>query len=169
MRNTIPWNCSTVRERLSDRVRGYLSEAEEDGVEQHLRGCATCREALALERDLIVMAETCAPGAVPHGFAASVLEKRRRQRPLDTFRRALVFRWTACSGLAFRSFVDPLLWAEYSLHNALASRLSAMETALSAVQTRFLSGALKVYQQIAVPLRLACKQVYTPLIGKVLP
>ena len=169
MRRTIPWNCSTVHERLSDRVRGILSEAEEDGVEQHLRGCAVCREALDLERELIVMAETGAPGALPHGFTASVLESRRRQRPLDTFRRALIFRWTACSGLAFRSFVDPLLWAEYSLHNALASRGSVIETALSAVQARLLTGALKVCQQITVPLKLACKQIYTPLAGRVLP
>lgn len=163
----MPWNCRTTCERLNDYARGYLSESEEDAVERHLRGCAACREALDLERKLVGIAETRPSCAAPEGFAASVLDGRRRQRTVDAFRRALVFHRAACSDFAFRTFVDPLLWVEYRLHGALASVLMAIAAPLSEVQARLLTEALEVSRRITIPLRLAWRQIYVPLASKV--
>ena len=103
----------------------------------------------------------------PDDFAASVLEVRRRQHPVGAFKRTFVFRWTACTGFAFRTFVDPLLWTEYRLQGILASVLSAMAAPLSAVRAGLLTEALVIYRQIAIPLQMVYRQVCGSLANKV--
>lgn len=74
-------NCRTAQSKLNRYLDGELSVRDRDHVEQHLRGCLSCRN--ELERLRVVagaMATLPEPPEVPALFAERVMNRAARDR-----------------------------------------------------------------------------------------
>lgn len=157
------WGCRIIGERLGDYARGRLAEATRDAVTHHLHGCAACRKALAFEESLVQVGEDCMSCAVPEGFAASVLQAWLCQEALSVFRRILGFQRAFWLRLAFRVFVDPMLYTEYWVHYTFAPVRNGMAVAVLDVQEHLLRAMSHINGQITNPIKLAYRQIHMPL------
>ena len=70
-------NCRKALELISRRVDGDLQPWEEHLLDFHLMGCASCRRALELTKDISGMVRSLDHPDVPEGFAEQVLERVR--------------------------------------------------------------------------------------------
>lgn len=90
--------CEQWEEQLSALLDGELDEAERRALEEHLSGCAACREYLA---DLTAIREAMevvpAPGGLAESVMARVIPRAGRRRPASWRRRGLL---AACCALA---------------------------------------------------------------------
>ena len=84
-------SCDAIREKLYEYLFDLLDDAERRQVEQHLKACKACREALdaaARERDLLGQWDV---GAPPKGLAraavarAQAASKRKEGRRMTTY------------------------------------------------------------------------------------
>jgi anti-sigma factor RsiW len=86
-------DCHAIQERFTDYLDRSLSLSDREGVEAHTAGCAACRNALAMSRELVgVLAEVPGP-MLPDGFAVrlaarlAALPEAPRRRPVLPWRR----------------------------------------------------------------------------------
>ncbi|MCC7261042.1 MAG: zf-HC2 domain-containing protein [Candidatus Latescibacteria bacterium] len=156
-------DCRPFQDQFGDYLLGRLSPAEALGFAQHLRDCAACRQALALERRL----RAVPPVAAPADLAAAVLAQRlARPAPSGWIRSTL---GNTAADAAFRTLVDPLLQLDLELRGAGAPLRRLVAGALAGLQSHLYREGNKLGQRLALPLLDASRQVRAALAGPPMP
>jgi anti-sigma factor RsiW len=97
--------CQKVHEKLDAYVARELPPGKAQRLENHLKTCPACREALVGARRIAaVLSETQAP-PLPDGFADRVVSRARRRVPAVERKHAVAPPWSRFSTLAWRSAV----------------------------------------------------------------
>lgn len=156
--------CRSVQEWLDLHAKRALDEGDAGAIDRHLRECTDCREAFALEMELLAMADESTTCFIPEGFAADVVDTWSRDGWADRLLRRRR-RWeTALSQFVFRTLVDPLLQVEYQMHSASILLRFQLVAPLQKVRGRLWGKVESVQRTIASPLRLAYRSATDPLI-----
>jgi mycothiol system anti-sigma-R factor len=114
-------NCQDAREQFEALIRGRLEAAGAEALQAHLAGCASCRDALQVQREVraLIQAEApryAAPPELRARIRARVLGPAQRPGPVRPARRAWVRspRWALAAlvgALAVAAAVwGPSLW-----------------------------------------------------------
>lgn len=90
-------NCRDLKEVLTAYADGEASPEEARRLEGHLRGCASCRASLKLERALKAGIAAAGAPAMPADLKADLLRRARRSVPAP--RPVFSWRWPAGLGL----------------------------------------------------------------------
>ncbi|MFO0981206.1 MAG: zf-HC2 domain-containing protein [Planctomycetota bacterium] len=110
--------CDRIRELFSAHHDGTLHDVARSFLEQHLRGCAACRGALATFRGAMAALHECVPEPVPTAFYTALSQRVRDVRALPPRRRRLApwlvaaaaciaMTWAARDGLIGRHATPP--------------------------------------------------------------
>lgn len=123
--------CEDIRELLSARIDGELSDAESRKLDEHLDACPACRQELAemerIWRSLDVLSEVKVPAGLADRTLARVLSPERH--PAATSRR---FRWaypvaTAAAILAVLLVGSLLVTNSTSETNAIVTNMDLLQ------------------------------------------
>lgn len=156
--------CRSVQERLDLHAKRALGEGDAGEIDRHLRECTDCREAFALEMELLAMADESTTCSIPEGFAEEVVNTWSRDGWTDRLLRRRR-RWeTALSQFVFRTLVDPLLQVEYQMHSVSLLLRFQLVAPLQKVRGRLWSKGERVQRTVASSLRLAYRSATDPLI-----
>ena len=123
--------CEDIRELLSARIDGELSDAESRTLDEHLDACPACRQELAeterVWRRLDVLGDVKVPAGLADRTLARVLSAERH--PATPFRR---FRWayrlaTAAAILLVLAVGSLLLTNSTAETNAIVSNMDLLQ------------------------------------------
>jgi anti-sigma factor RsiW len=90
--------CLTVKRKLNALLDAELTAAERTPIKEHLRECASCREALDRLRGVeAALAQTPAPPPVPGGFAERLMARTARRAEQASHRPVVVRLWPSFS------------------------------------------------------------------------